>query len=402
VSQPQHLYIHIPFCQRRCSYCDFNTYANMENRIGAYVSALCTELDMLGSMPNGSAAQSRASALLQPSIFFGGGTPSMLSLEQMERILQAADALVPLRNAEITIEANPGSVMGSGTSALDYLRGLRALGVNRLSLGVQSLHDPLLHVLGRTHSATEAQQCFLIARRAGFDNINLDVIFGLPGQSVEQWRQTLDTIVTWETDHFSLYSLILEEDTPLYAQVTGGRVHLPDDDTTASMYEQAIERLAAAGYIQYEISNWCRSEQHATLPTPAYACQHNLAYWFNSDYLAAGAGAHGHIYPQRYYDVAPIDNYIALVDSGQRPLAETIALAPRDLYAETMFMGLRLNSGVSRDHFRQRCGVDVASVFGPTLQDLQAQGLLTCDAEAVRLTPRGRMLGNRVFSAFVT
>lgn len=406
----KHLYIHIPFCHRRCSYCDFNTYANMEQRIEAYVQALCRELALLAleqPAPNAAVAATTPLAFvspLRPTIFLGGGTPSMLTLDQMERVLQAASALVPLANAEITIEANPGAVLGADMSAFEYLRGLRELGVNRLSMGVQSLHDPTLRMLGRIHTAAEAQRCFGEARRAGFTNINLDFIFGLPNQSLAQWEATLDEIVTWEADHFSLYSLILEERTPLYAQVTGGRLQVPDEDATAAMYEAAIERLAAGGYVQYEISNWARASDQAAPAvgdTPAFACQHNLAYWFNCDYWAAGAGAHGHVYPQRYYDILGINEYIAAVEAGQRPIAEVTPLTHADLCAETMFMGLRLNRGVTLEHFRARCAADLDAVYGPTLSELLALGLIERDASSVRLSAQGRMLGNQVFERFV-
>lgn len=397
----RHLYLHIPFCRRRCAYCDFNTYANMEDRIAAYVQALCSELALLvAAAPPAAAAP--AGHTLRPTVFFGGGTPSMLSPAQLEAILQAAAQVVPLDGAEITLEANPGAVLGSDTDALSYLRDVRALGINRLSLGVQSLHDPSLRVLGRTHTAAEAYQCFETARRAGFNNINLDFMFGLPGQTPQQWAAALDTMTTWGAEHFSLYSLILEESTPLYAQVVGGRVALPAEDDTAAMYELAMQRFAAAGYAQYEISNWARclpGESPDALP--ALACQHNLAYWFNNDYLAAGAGAHGHVYPQRYANLLGIDAYIAQVQRGSRPLAETTALAPHDLRAETMFMGLRLNVGVRRAHFRQRCGLELEAAFGGVLADLEQQGLLQQDAQGVRLTERGRMLGNQVFAHFV-
>jgi oxygen-independent coproporphyrinogen-3 oxidase len=399
------LYIHIPFCQRRCSYCDFNTYANLEDRIEAYVQALCAEIGMLAALPAPAAPQAAAHPL-RPTVYFGGGTPSMLSLAQVERVLTAAGALVPLAEAEITLEANPGSVLGAGSSsgsaALDYLRGLRALGVSRLSLGVQTLHDPTLRVLGRIHTAADARQCFAAARQAGFENISLDFMFGLPGQTLAEWQAALDAIATWGADHFSLYSLILEESTPLYAQVVGGRVSVPDDDVTGAMYEQAMERLDAAGYAQYEISNWARRDPHAPpAPLPRLASQHNLAYWLNVDYLAAGAGAHGHAYPERYANLLGIDEYIATVGVDRRPRMTTTPLTRDDLCAETMFMGLRLNSGVSAAHFRARCGIEMQQVYGSTLEALHAQGLLEYDTEGARLSERGRMLGNQVFSHFV-
>jgi oxygen-independent coproporphyrinogen-3 oxidase len=416
----KHLYLHIPFCHRRCSYCDFNTYANMEDRMEAYVDALCTEIENwrleIADWPATTTSQSLVSnpqsltrADLRPTIFLGGGTPSMLPLPLMERVLRAANTIVPLDAAEVTVEANPGTVLGR-----DYLRGLRELGVDRLSMGVQSLHDPTLKLLGRIHSAAEARTSYEDARRAGFENINLDFIFGLPGQTLAQWEATLDEITGWGTDHFSLYSLILEERTPLYAQVVGGRVSVPDDDATASMYELAIERLGAAGYVQYEISNWARDRglgigglgqefltPNPQPPTPAHACHHNLAYWLNADYLACGAGAHGHLYPRRYFDVLAIDEYIGRVRAGASPVADTTELTENDLQAETMFMGLRLNVGVSYAHFHDRCGVELDKVYGPTLDELAALGLLARDERGVYLTDRGRMLGNRVFERFV-
>ncbi len=403
----QHLYIHIPFCHRRCSYCDFNTYANMEDRIQTYVDALCTELQLraAGLLPFASTpAQLRplapglTRADLVPTIFFGGGTPSMLSVAQMAQVLDAADGIVPRQRAEVTIEANPGTVLGR-----DYLRDLRGLGVNRISMGVQSLSNPALRVLGRIHTAEEAYHSFDDARAAGFERINLDFMFGLPGQTVAEWDATLREIVTWNADHFSLYSLILEESTPLYAQVTAGRVSVPDDDVTGEMYEQAMAQFAAAGYTHYEISNWARDAAPAAdeLTIPAQACHHNLAYWLNADYLAAGAGAHGHTFPTRYHDLLKIDDYIATADAGELPTAETVPLEPRDLYAETMFMGLRLNVGVGYAHFRDRCGIEMRDVYGQDLADLERDGLLVSDETGVRLTERGRMIGNRVFERFV-
>jgi oxygen-independent coproporphyrinogen-3 oxidase len=291
----------------------------------------------------------------------------------------------------------------------DYLRQLRGLGVNRLSMGVQSLHDPTLRMLGRIHTAAEACVSYDDARRAGFENINLDFIFGLPGQTIEQWDATLREIGNWQTDHFSLYSLILEATTPLYAQVVGGRLSVPDEDATADMYERAIDLLGAAGYAQYEISNWARDHRQETgdarqetgTDLPAYACHHNLAYWLNADYLACGAGAHGHQFPHRYSDVLGIDDYISRVQSGRSPIAETIALSKQDLAAETMFMGLRLNAGVGYAHFRDRCGAELEHVYGDVITNLVGQELLERDERVIRLTKRGRMLGNQVFARFV-
>lgn len=416
-----HLYLHIPFCQRRCSYCDFNTYANMNDRIEAYVNALCTELGMRSAQTALNVPRSNVPTFnpcgltradLKPTIFLGGGTPTMLSLGQLEKVLAAANEIVPLRDAEVTTEANPGTVIDE-----DYLRGLRSLGINRISFGVQSLHDPLLRVLGRIHTAAEAIETYCQARRAGFERINLDFIFGLPGQTLDQWRQTLDQIAALDVDHFSLYSLIVEEGTPLHQQVTRGSITVPDDDTTAAMYELAMEKLDAAGYVQYEISNWAKRgvrEQgrgnrdaltaltpHPSSLIPAQACYHNLAYWLNADYEAAGAGAHGHLYPQRWHNILGVNEYIAAVQAGRLPIAETVELSQDDLMAETMMMGLRLSVGVSFAHFAGRCGHELLDVYGDEVHTLVAQELLIQDDLGVRLTERGRMLGNEVFLRFL-
>jgi oxygen-independent coproporphyrinogen III oxidase len=391
IARPRHLYIHIPFCHRRCSYCDFNTYANMEDRMEAYVAALCAELALCAQMPLAAeplalAGPGLSAADLQPTIFLGGGTPTMLPIHLMERVLAAADQVIPLATAEVTSEANPGTVLGR-----DYLRQLRALGVNRLSMGVQSLHDPTLRILGRIHTAEEARRSFLDARNAGFDRINLDFMFGLPGQSEQQWAESLAEIITWGVDHFSLYSLILEESTPLYAQVTSGRMQIPDDDSTGAMYECAIDLLGTAGYQHYEISNWATAGQ---------ACQHNIAYWLNVDYLGCGAGAHGHLYPRRYADVLAIDAYIQQVQQGIA-IHEITELTARDLAAETMFMGLRMTQGVAEKHFQARCGASFDTFFGQELAELLEQELIIRDTTGIRLSARGRMLGNRVFERFV-
>ncbi len=398
----------------------------MDDRIEAYVAALCAELGMRSQEQNAQHANiptlnapGLTRADLRPTIFLGGGTPTMLSLRQMERVLAAANEIVPLHNAEVTTEANPGTVIDE-----QYLRGLRSLGINRISFGVQSLHDPLLRVLGRIHTAAEALDTYRQARRVGFERINLDFIFGLPGQTLDQWRWTLDQVAGLDVDHFSLYSLIVEEGTPLHQQVTRGSISVPDDDATAAMYELAMEKLDAAGYVQYEISNWAKADfglpisdfglrtnpAQSKIQTPKgypkskipdQASHHNVAYWLNADYMAAGAGAHGHVYPQRWYNILGVNDYIAAVAAGRLPIAETTALDENDLMAETMMMGLRLNVGVSFAHFRDRCGHDLLHVYGDEVRSLVEQGLLAQDEIGVQLTEHGRMLGNEVFMRFL-
>lgn len=436
----------------------------MESRIESYVDALCRELEVSSSrlqvpsfseprlvgteaarpgpgrnnpggaitavgdpsvapsLPRSLAPSSRGltRADLRPTIFLGGGTPTMLSLRQMERVLQAADTIVPLAGAEVTTEANPGTVIDE-----DYLRGLRSLGINRISFGVQSLHDPTLRVLGRIHTAAEALATYEQALRAGFSAINLDLIFGLPGQTAEQWAWTLDRLVELDPQHVSLYSLIVEPGTPLHQQVTRGSITVPDDDAAADMYELAMEKLAVAGYEHYEISNWARQASQANQQTnkpsrtkneepslpfsmlnshfsiPAGASRHNAAYWLNADYLGCGAGAHGHVYPRRYHNILGVDDYIARAQQGALPIAETVELSENDLFAETMMMGLRLTPGVSRAHFVDRCGHELDDVYGDVVAELVGLDLLHADELGVRLTPRGRMLGNNVFMRFL-
>jgi oxygen-independent coproporphyrinogen-3 oxidase len=386
-----HLYLHIPFCQRRCSYCDFTTYAYREHLQAPYVRALCQELATLPP-----ATTLYASPRFRPSIFLGGGTPSILSLGHLGHILEAATAIIPCEGAEITIEANPGRLMmgreDQGLDATAAYRELRALGFNRLSIGVQTLHDPTLRRIGRIHTAAEAQASYEGARQAGMDNISVDLIFGLPGQTRAQWQETLEEVIAWQPDHLSLYSLILEDDTPLARRIQRKHILLPDDDTTAMMYEDAMECLAGAGYLHYEISNWARNGDAM--------CHHNLAYWLNDDYLAAGVGAYGHQYPLRYAHVATIEEYITAVQHGHSPRTEEITLTANDLFAETMFMGLRMSNGVTYRHFRARCGVDMEEIYSETISSLMQQGLLERDSEGVRLTARGRMLGNHVFEQF--
>jgi oxygen-independent coproporphyrinogen III oxidase len=351
-----------------------------------------------------------------------------------------------------------------------YLRGLRSLGINRISFGVQSLHDPTLRVLGRIHSAAEAITTYEQARRAGFDRVNLDFIFGLPGQTAEQWAWTLDQLAPLDAEHISLYSLILEQGTPLHQQVTRGSITVPDDDATAAMYELAMEKLAGLGYLQYEISNWAKDdvgERRAKTPKgypeprhskgtrnqepraenrepgafranqepriesqavltidqgnentgaqqfgsadrdrslnrlPAGACQHNIAYWLNADYIGCGAGAHGHIYPRRWHDMLGVDEYIRAASQNRLPIAETIDLSAADLFSETMMMGLRLNVGVSFAHFADRCGHELLDVYADELRQLLGLGLIEQDSIGIRLTERGRMLGNEVFLRFL-
>jgi oxygen-independent coproporphyrinogen-3 oxidase len=370
------VYIHIPFCQAKCLYCDFNSYPNQEPLFGGYATALVREI--------GTAGPVRAR-----TIYIGGGTPTVLPLSLLARILDGARKTFAVdEDAEISIEANPGTVDAAG------LAGLRALGVHRLSLGVQSFDDGQLRLLGRIHTVSEAIEAFQAARRAGFENINLDLIYGLPGQALASWQATLERALALYPDHVSLYALTVEEGTPLAGSIAQGTVPQPDADLAAEMYEHAERVLRARGYLHYEISNWAR--------TPAHVCRHNLIYWRNEPYLGLGAGAHSWAGGRRWANVAWPADYVARVLDGKRPVSTEEEIDRALEIGETMIMGLRLvEDGVSFERFRTRFGLDLRRNFEGALAELADVGLIEMDAERVRLSERGHLLGNQVFLRFL-
>lgn len=389
------LYLHIPFCRHRCSYCDFNTYAGMAEFIPAYAQALSREIQLL--------AESAGAHLPVRTIFLGGGTPSLMPLAELERLFSTLqDNFELLPGIEITLEANPGTV------SLPYLVELNKMGVNRLSLGMQSAIPAELQLLEREHDFGEVTQAVAWARRAGFENLNLDLIFGLPSQTLPAWQQSLEKALALQPDHFSLYALTLEHGTPLQHQVQQNLLPAPDADLAADMYEFAADQLQAAGFIQYEISNWACSAGAAG----PLVCQHNLQYWRNQTYLGLGAGAHGYAGGYRTANVLAPSTYIQCCLEGQvqafprtPATAEIIAVEREAEIAETMMMGLRLvQEGVSNKIFQKRFGNRLEDVFGTQIQHLRSLGLLEWaadDGDILRLTPRGRLLGNQVFVEFV-
>lgn len=413
---PYSLYLHIPFCRHRCAYCDFNTYAGQEDSIPAYVQALCQEIEFIGRT-----AQEK---LKLHTLFFGGGTPSLLSPGQFESILKAVSGSFEHSDPEITIEANPGTVSLSG------LKELRSMGINRISFGVQSANPFELRMLERAHSYFDVINAVTWARQAGFENLNLDLIYGLPGQTLEEWSATVKLILGLSPEHLSLYALTLEHGTPFGRWSARGLMPLPDPDLAADMYEWAGETLEGAGYKQYEISNWALDQGPKTgdwglakdYRPPFRACQHNLQYWRGLPYLAAGAGAHGYAYGYRYSNVLRIKTYIERLNTDHSPLITGFPLTPatvnhhrqtlQDDMGEFMMTGLRLTrEGVSSKIFLERFGHEMNDVFGKEIRDLLQLGLLEAESPLpegegvgmrVRLTPRGRLLGNQAFLRFVT
>ena len=373
------LYLHIPFCHTRCYYCDFNTYAGILPLREPYVRALLTEIGIAGRMAqhtDGSSARTR-------TIFFGGGTPSLLTVKQITRLLDACrQAFAVDQDAEITLEANPG------TLSAGQLAGLRTAGVNRLSMGAQSFDAELLKTLGRIHSPEEISQALHNARRAGFTSINLDFMFGLPGQTMHHWQETLDRALSLQPEHFSLYSLIIEEGTPFYTWTHEGRITPGDEDLCADMYEYADERLQAEGYENYEISNWA---------LPGHQSQHNLTYWRNLPYLGMGAGAHSFFGGRRFSNVLDPQEYIRLLKNQQRPEAEGETIERAQEMSETAFLGLRTAIGLHLPTFEQRFGEPFANFAGERLRVVEEAGLLEQKEDWLRLSRRGRLLGNEVF-----
>lgn len=387
------LYFHIPFCNRRCGYCDFNTFAGMKSFIPQYVEAVCQEIKTV--------SDSAAQTISVGTLFFGGGTPSLLSVPQFRKILETCRINFDLSSLqEITIEANPGTVNQ------DYLEGLRSVGINRISFGMQSANPDDLHILDRQHRHEDVINAVAWSKKAGFEHINLDLIFGIPGQSLERWNQSLDLALSENIDHFSLYSLIIEEGTPMYHWVTRGQVQMPDDDLAADMYETAMDRLNNANYLQYEISNWALQTVVDT------RCQHNLQYWRFLPYIGLGAGAHGFIDGVRTKNVGGILDYIKKTDLNKSiifpagpAVEDVIELSKWDLMQEYMMVGFRLtDEGVLTSDFQDLFGISMHMAFNKQIEHLLKQELIEQhphDKLRLRLTRRGVLFGNQVFAKFV-
>jgi oxygen-independent coproporphyrinogen III oxidase len=393
------VYFHIPFCTHRCAYCDFNTTAGLDHLIPAYVEALCSETRRVADVWRRRAG---GEVLRVDSIYFGGGTPSLLPAEYVRRVLrEVRQAFDVTSEAEITLEANPG------TTTPATLCALRQAGVNRLSLGAQSADPIILRLLERSHDFDHVRQAVSAAREAGFDNLSLDLILGVMTQTMESWLRSLQAALALEPEHLSLYMLSVEEGTPLAATVRSGRLPPPDSDLAAEMYESACEMLDASGYLHYEISNWSLRER-ARQPggtTDGWACRHNLRYWRNQPYLGFGAGAHGSADGLRYSNVlAPQEFILRLSQSplGRFPCSPAVAareaIDEGTAMRETLLMGLRLlEEGVLAEPFRARFGLAPWEAFPDATDHWQAEGLLEALADRLRLTRRGWLLSNQVF-----
>lgn len=385
------LYIHIPFCVRRCYYCDFNTYAGLEHLIPEYISALQKELALV--------SQSYAGEFRIASVYFGGGTPSLLEAKQIKRILNTVSSFFDfeesLQSTEISIEANPETLVQPGR-----LEDYKLIGINRLSLGVQAVQPQILRLLGRQHDFASVLDVYQRARQSGFENINMDLVFGIPGLSLRQWQDALQLLVDLRPEHISLYSLSIEQGTRFQHWIKRGLVLPPDDDLAAEQYEYARDILKGKNYEHYEISNWALGENQ-------YQCKHNLIYWRSLPYLGVGAGAHGFVGSKRYANISELAGYIKCLarnEAGIRPLDWEVELTKKDLMKEYMLMGLRLLiDGVQEKEFMHRFGCSMMDEFASNIEELFSLGLLEWvdDGNRLRLSQKGHLLANQVFIRFV-
>jgi oxygen-independent coproporphyrinogen-3 oxidase len=369
------LYVHIPFCSAICNYCNFNRGlfdAALKER---YVAALLREV---ATHADGSPAD---------TIFFGGGTPSLLEPSEIAGIISACrNAFAVSADAEITLEANPETVTP------DRLDGFRAAGVNRLSYGVQSFRDDELQRLSRLHSASRAADAFAMARRAGFDNISLDLMMWLPQQTISQWVESVDALIDLGPDHASLYILELYPNAPLRDEMARGRWSQAPDDDAAEMYLEAMARLDRAGYTQYEISNVARTGRES---------RHNLKYWTDGEWLGFGCGAHSTRRAVRWKNLPSTTDYIAAVATGGQLATERRALSAREALEEALFTGLRLTRGIEVHTVNTRYGTDVWGIYGGALERFRDAGLLIYDGRLLRLSRAGMLLANEIMTVFV-
>ena len=379
------LYLHIPFCKHRCAYCDFNTYTSLLDLREAYADGLVTEMAQV------------AGGVRRPvhTIFFGGGTPSLMSPASLGRILDGVRTHFQLAaNAEVTMEANPGTV------DLDYLTAVRQTGINRISFGVQSVIESELALLEREHDFATVVEAVALARQAGLANFNLDLIYGVPGQTLASWEQSVRTVLELDPAHLSLYCLTIEPGTPMQRWLLNGRIQPPDPDLAADQYELAGTLLAEHGYEHYEISNWAK---------PGFACEHNLTYWRDGEYLGFGAGAHGHAAGVRYQIVKQPRVYLRRLEETAAPgyplstaVAASHPISRAEAISDTMMTQLRLlNEGVDLAAFEAKFGQPLAEIYNGTLDQMLAWELVKMENGRLRLTPKGWFLSNQVFYRFM-
>lgn len=375
----QSAYIHIPFCHHICHYCDFNKVFFKQQPVDEYIEMLIKEMHHT--------VQKNKQVSLK-TIFIGGGTPTALSVSQLDRLLEGIHKeLLPTNDlVEFAVEANPGEL------SLDKLLVLKNAGVNRLSIGVQSFNDELLERIGRVHRREDVFRTLQQAEQVGFDNMSIDLMYGLPGQTVNDFKESLDIAFTLNVKHFSAYSLIVEPKTVFYNLMQKGKLSLPPQDLEAQMYELAMEQMEKHGFKQYEISNYA---------IPGFESNHNLTYWNNDYYYGFGAGAHGYMNGIRTSNIGPIKKYMEQIEQTGEAYNSQNIVSKEEEMEEEMFLGLRKEAGVSKSIFYKKFNVQLVDVFPEQIENLVKLGLIVNDDQSIRLTHKGKLLGNEVFQEFI-
>lgn len=370
-------YIHIPFCEHICYYCDFNKVFLEGQPVDEYIEALLKEARL---------ALRQKSVEKMETLYVGGGTPTSLTASQLERLLSGLREILPYNNGEFTVEANPGDLTA------DKLDVMKNYGVNRLSMGVQTFDDRLLKKIGRKHTAQDVYDTIQLLEEKDFSNVTIDLIYALPGQSLESFRDTVTRALALDLPHYALYSLILENQTMFMNWVRRGKMHLPEQELEAQMYAETIDAMEKAGRKQYEISNFAK---------PGFESQHNLVYWNNQNYFGLGAGASGYLGNRRYKNRGPIQHYLKSLKNDQLPVLEEEILTQKAQIEEEMFLGLRKILGVDKTVFENRFGFSMMDVYGDVIEKLKQQKLITETDSRVCLTEEGLFRGNDVFEEFL-
>lgn len=371
-------YIHIPFCERICYYCDFAKVLLEGQPVDAYIKALLKEIKLAGKIyPSGEVQ----------TLYIGGGTPTALTARQLDIFLAGVRTLLPFdsRN-EFTVEANPGDLTE------EKLAVLKNYGVNRLSMGVQTFDDRLLKKIGRTHTSADVYRTMALLESQDFSNVSIDLIYALPGQTLESFRDTLDRAIELRLPHYSLYSLILENKTMYMNWVRQGKLELPDQDIESLMFDETMEKMEAAGRHQYEISNFAKAGKESC---------HNLVYWNNEHYYGFGAGASGYVGNLRYKNHAPIQHYLKAVAENELPMIHQEFLTKENQMEEEMFLGLRKKQGISKRNFEAKFGVPIEEIYGTVLPELIKEGLMQEAGDWLKLSAKGTHVGNDVFEKFL-
>ncbi|HEX3987791.1 MAG TPA: radical SAM family heme chaperone HemW [Verrucomicrobiae bacterium] len=378
----RHLYVHVPFCAKKCEYCAFYSEAADGELVNRYVSALIAEMDLV------------AAELKPRTIFFGGGTPSLLNLRQWEQVLKAMSRLNLTGADEWTVECNPATV------SLDKAKLLRDSGVNRISMGAQSFDENLLDRLGRIHGRDMIFKSFDILRRAGFDNINVDLMFAIPGQTLETWRQTLAEAASLGSEHLACYEVIYEEDTPLFAQLQAGKIHV-DEDLACAMYDELLTAMASAGLEQYEIANFARRGAAADGEIPQRACAHNVNYWRGGSFHGLGPGATGYVRGVRARNIANTTRYCEELERGQRAIEWSEELPPLARAGEIAAFGLRMTSGWPLEQFEHRTGFDLQTEWKTEINRMVELGYGSLDQDRFSLNAKGLRFADWAGSEFL-